>query len=215
MNSNGQYGFISLAKKSIAVITASFSALAHGEVKAIIAPPNPDDGNKDVTYEMFQKKNLKPKLVLKINSNNPDRFVFAQHGSHSSHSSHSSHASHYSSSSDNTSTAPSETPSSDTPSSYPPPTPTPTPSKSPAPKSSNTSESLEVHGLGSRTLYQGREGSDVKELQQLLKAKGYDVLESGFFGDKTREAVKKFQKDNELNPNGKVDSKTLSALRNK
>ena len=212
MNNNEQFGFVSLAKKSLAVITASLSALAHGEAKAVLAPPNLDDGNKDVTYEMFQKRNLKPKLVLKIISNNPDRFAFAQHGSHSSHSSHASHASHYSSSSSNTSSTPSDTAAAETPSSYTP-TPPPPSNQSRIPNSTETSEPMKAYSLGSRTLFEGCEGTDVKELQKLLKTLGYDVPETGYFGDKTDAAVKSFQKSKELNPNGKVDSQTLAALR--
>lgn len=72
-----------------------------------------------------------------------------------------------------------------------------------------------MHVLGSRVLYKGCRGSDVKELQRLLFALNYRLLITGYFGDQTETAVIKFQKDNELEPNGKVDAETLRAIQDK
>ncbi|MCG1013159.1 peptidoglycan-binding protein [Tepidanaerobacter sp. GT38] len=53
--------------------------------------------------------------------------------------------------------------------------------------------------FGSRILYRGLQGEDVKELQSRLESLGYDVGPiDGIFGPLTENAVKKFQKDNGL-----------------
>ncbi len=53
---------------------------------------------------------------------------------------------------------------------------------------------------------------DVKELQTLLKGKGFDVDPSGLFDKNTEEAVQKFQRDNNLDDDGIVGSNTWSVL---
>jgi len=53
----------------------------------------------------------------------------------------------------------------------------------------------------------------VKEVQKLLVAKGYDVPVDGKFGEKTRRALRKFQKKNGLDDDGVADAKTMELLR--
>lgn len=53
----------------------------------------------------------------------------------------------------------------------------------------------------------------IKEYQELLKKKGYDVgVVDGIMGKKTREAIKAFQKDNKLVVDGIIGKKTLELL---
>ena len=81
---------------------------------------------------------------------------------------------------------------------------------------SSEEETLEVRPLlGSRTLKNGSEGDDVKELQSGLIRLGYDLGKwgaDGDFGDCTEEAVEKFQKDHDLKVTGKFDSTTFKVF---
>lgn len=53
----------------------------------------------------------------------------------------------------------------------------------------------------------------VKEVQTILKHAGFEPGSiDGMMGEGTRKAIKEFQKIQGLNPAGKVDSKTQSAL---
>ena len=66
-----------------------------------------------------------------------------------------------------------------------------------------------------KTLRKGDKNGEVKDLQKLLIAHGYDLGKygaDGSFGDKTEAAVKKFQKDNQLVIDGVVGKKTWSKL---
>ena len=67
--------------------------------------------------------------------------------------------------------------------------------------------------FGSRILYRGLRGEDVKELQSKLESLGYDVGPiDGIFGPLTENAVKQFQKDNGLVIDGIVGQETYAAL---
>ncbi|NLZ52038.1 MAG: peptidoglycan-binding protein [Thermoanaerobacteraceae bacterium] len=67
--------------------------------------------------------------------------------------------------------------------------------------------------FGSRILYQGLQGEDVRELQSKLESLGYDVGPiDGIFGPLTEKAVRKFQKDNGLVVDGIVGQETFAAL---
>jgi peptidoglycan hydrolase-like protein with peptidoglycan-binding domain len=67
--------------------------------------------------------------------------------------------------------------------------------------------------FGSRILYQGLQGEDVKELQSKLESLGYDVGPiDGIFGPLTERAVRKFQKDNKLAVDGIVGQETFATL---
>ena len=72
-----------------------------------------------------------------------------------------------------------------------------------------------VFHLGIRLLKNGAEGDDVKELQNILIELGYDCGKwgvDGDFGDQTEMAVKKFQLNNRLDPDGEVGPLTVAAL---
>lgn len=68
--------------------------------------------------------------------------------------------------------------------------------------------------LGDRTLHPGMNHPDVKELQDLLKQKGFFTFHTstGFYGDITKAAVEQFQRANSLPRTGVVDQQTLQRL---
>lgn len=63
-------------------------------------------------------------------------------------------------------------------------------------------------------LHKGSKGSEVISVQKTLKDLGYYTYSrtTGYYGDITIKAVKRFQKDNGLYADGKVGNKTLSLL---
>jgi peptidoglycan hydrolase-like protein with peptidoglycan-binding domain len=66
---------------------------------------------------------------------------------------------------------------------------------------------------GTRVLRFGHTGSDVRELQGLLLIHGYALVRDGVFGDRTRTAVRTFQKRHRLRATGMVDLITWNFLR--
>lgn len=67
-----------------------------------------------------------------------------------------------------------------------------------------------------QTLRRGSRGSEVQQLQSLLKQRGYDPAPiDGIFGVKTEQAVIRFQRDNGLVQDGIVGPKTWQALQSK
>lgn len=63
------------------------------------------------------------------------------------------------------------------------------------------------------TIYrQGDRGAVVKQIQKALKQVGYGVADDGIWGPITTEAVKRFQKDKGLKPDGLVGPATLAML---
>ena len=52
----------------------------------------------------------------------------------------------------------------------------------------------------------------VREIQTSLKTSGYDLKVDGFMGQETASAIKKFQTDNELEPTGRLNEQTRTAL---
>lgn len=58
-------------------------------------------------------------------------------------------------------------------------------------------------------------GSDVKEFQTLVTDRGFSVTVDGMYGEKCKEACKKFQKQCGLSADGMCGEKTWSALRNR
>lgn len=75
--------------------------------------------------------------------------------------------------------------------------------------------SEKAYVLGERTLRNGMEGEDVKELQTLLIQMDYDLGKwgaDGDFGDITEMAVKALQWANDLEVDGIVGEKTVAAL---
>lgn len=65
-------------------------------------------------------------------------------------------------------------------------------------------------GKSREYLTYGDEGVAVKNLQKFLVWAGYSVPVSGLYGDKTKEAVKKFQKDNGLKSTGSFGKAALT-----
>ena len=73
-----------------------------------------------------------------------------------------------------------------------------------------------VFAFESTTLYNGSKGEDVRELQQALIDLGYlNGSADGIFGNKTENAVRKFQKSNKLTVDGLAGSATRAAILNK
>lgn len=72
-----------------------------------------------------------------------------------------------------------------------------------------------VYALGERTLRNGDEGEDVKELQRLLIGLDYDLGKwgaDGDFGDMTEMSVRAFQWANDLEVDGIVGKNTVAVL---
>ncbi len=169
--------------------------------------------NENDVKEISHKKiiDLTPKLLIKLNNDNT--YLTMQHRSHRSHRSHSSHSSHYSSSTyrgSTTTTTTNETNYS-----------TPTNSqRNKVNTYTNSQESVTEYKLGDRLLKKGMNGSDVKELIDLLVNKGFFLkIESDTTGYKeftleVEKSVENFQKANSLTPDGVVGSKTVMYLKN-
>ena len=201
----------SLISKSLSLIAASVAMISNNQVQAKTLAETPiDAGNHNISA----KRILKPNLVLKLNMRAPAESLMSMHTSHASHSSHASHAS----------SSPGYTPS-DIPATpvytpatpvYTPPAPAPAPRPaSTAGRSSAYTDNLTVPAQTvPRVLYKGLKGDDVKQMQLLLKARGYNTPVSGYFGEQTESAVKKFQKNTDLPIDGKVGSLTLSLMNN-
>ena len=52
------------------------------------------------------------------------------------------------------------------------------------------------------------EGEDVRQVQQSLKKLGYKIKVDGIYGEESHKAVIKFQKSNNLDESGVIDSAT-------
>lgn len=61
-------------------------------------------------------------------------------------------------------------------------------------------------------LRNGSSGEKVTQLQEMLKARGADIETDGKFGPKTKAALRKFQKENDLGADGVFGPATLAAL---
>ncbi len=62
------------------------------------------------------------------------------------------------------------------------------------------------------TLLEGTRGTDVDNFQRQLKALGYLSKTTGYYGTETIEAVKAFQKENDLHVDGKAGQKTFDMI---
>lgn len=72
-----------------------------------------------------------------------------------------------------------------------------------------------TYKLGERLLKSGKKGEDVKELQTNLMALGYELPKygaDGEYGSETVDAVKAFQEEHELTPDGEYGSLTHKAM---
>lgn len=63
------------------------------------------------------------------------------------------------------------------------------------------------------TLRKGSSGTEVREAQRLLNLAGAGLTVDGKFGQKTVNAVKDFQRKNNLNADGVIGSSTWAKLR--
>ena len=223
MSKKEKSGFIRLAKKTFSVITASLTGLAIGRAEALPSKrPDIQELTKGFGQEKVQKKNLRRKLVLKLNIKKPEESILSMHASHSSHSSHASHVSYtpppghssHSSHSSHYSSSPSYTPSA----------PTYQPSNNPDLRSSeynnrpnvadtsNYSAYLPHYVLGSRVLRQGCIGTDVRQLQLLLIKMGFVINADGVYGESTKEIVMRYQVFQSLVADGVVGKNTLKSI---
>lgn len=180
-----------LAKRIFLGATAAIAASTVGMPKNLEAKDlKLDDSNSETALKSL-KESKTPKLVLmKPTDGTLTSFIF-----HRSHRSHSSHRSHYSSY-----TQPSK------------------PKKVETPKQEDNNPGTKKvvnFKLGERNLKKGMEGLDVAELQDSLISKGYELKITAAFDDETEKAVKKFQKDTQIEVNGIVDFVTLYYLKNK
>lgn len=66
--------------------------------------------------------------------------------------------------------------------------------------------------MAPQTLSRGMNGSDVKRLQKDLSARGYQLNVNGNFDETTENAVKAFQKDNNITVDGVVGAETGQKL---
>lgn len=78
-----------------------------------------------------------------------------------------------------------------------------------------TTKEVETVNIELQVLKKGAKNNQVKTLQRILYSMGYDLGSKpvdGSFGPKTDEAVRKFQKDNNLGVDGSVGPKTWNKL---
>jgi hypothetical protein len=182
----------SLVKKILLGATAALTATPVQSLANTSGKINHSTLTTEISVSKFNKFSKTPKLVL----NKAINALYAGIG-HGSHASHSSHASHYSSSTPTTTTD-EKTNSQD---------------NSKTPTSSDPQKIS--YELGSRILKWGMTGTDVAALQDSLISKGYDIEITGILNIATEEALKEFQKKNNIEPSGILDVKTLYYLKKK
>ena len=79
--------------------------------------------------------------------------------------------------------------------------------------SGRSGESSARGSAGSGQAASGQSRAQITQVQQALKAKGYDPgTTDGVMGTQTQEALRKFQKENGLKVTGTVDAQTAKAL---
>lgn len=76
----------------------------------------------------------------------------------------------------------------------------------------NTIKTLKSSSAQANALKIGMEGDDVERVQTLLKKLNYTSAVTGYFGSITEEAVKAFQKRNDLSADGVVGKRTMEVL---
>lgn len=89
-----------------------------------------------------------------------------------------------------------------------------TPTSSPAarPPLPNTAPSLAQAARGEGLIRRGQSGESVRELQELLRARGHDVTADGRFGPETERAVRAFQAASGAKVDGLVGPETMGKL---
>ena len=68
------------------------------------------------------------------------------------------------------------------------------------------------HQPAPRGMHQGAHGEQVKQVQHALNALGAGIATDGHFGHSTTEALKHFQKQHHLTPDGELDHKTAKVM---
>ncbi len=87
---------------------------------------------------------------------------------------------------------------------------TPEPNATPAPKQA-PKQAPKRSGIGKKYLYQN--APEVPMIQQFLQQQGlYKGKLDGLFGDQTAAALMQWQKNNNLNPTGRLDQNTMSKI---
>ena len=89
------------------------------------------------------------------------------------------------------------------------------PNESASTVTNTTTKETSTVNIELKVLKKGAKNNQVKTLQRVLYAMGYDLGEKpidGSFGPKTDAAVRKFQKDNKLEADGSVGAKTWAKL---
>lgn len=81
-----------------------------------------------------------------------------------------------------------------------------------APVAAPAVKPLPLRALGSRVMRPGARGTDVKELQAILRRRGYGISVDGGYGPQTARAVRRFQKKSGLTVSGNADWATLRKL---
>lgn len=201
------------------IFLSSLAGIVSSNIKAAnetIIESSFNEGENAIVTSFKGVVDLTPKLILKKNRSN-ELFTMA----HRSHRSHSSHRSHYSSSSGG-SYQPTTNSSSSRGSYQPSSTSGLYKSSNNSNVSSNVVNISRVLKLGSRTLKKGMSGTDVTELVNILLTKKYLKLDSGgtqvtgiyLYDEIIEGAVKDFQADHGITPDGVCGSTCIYYLKN-
>lgn len=186
----------SLVKK---IILTSTAVLAGAGLSNSSAESNTNINLKkenELTKSKLERESTTPKLILQKAFKTSFTSLF-----HRSHRSHSSHRSHYSSY-----TQPKEDKKQKDE------------NKEIRKLQGSDSKKVEnkmIYELGSRVLKRNDVGTDVAELQDYLLQKGYKIKIDSEFGEATENAVKDFQKKNNIDVTGTVDVTTLYYIKKK
>jgi murein L,D-transpeptidase YcbB/YkuD len=180
------------------IFLASIGSMATSNISQELIAKNShkminSEDNLNLIEDSYSSKELTKKLLLKVSDDGT--FTSQSHQSHRSHSSHRSHYSHYSSYSQK---------------------------ESSNVNAASASTSINSSTLGNRTLKLNDSGQDVFELILLLferkmVGKDYEAIkiENAIFDENIEFAIKQFQKENNIEEDGIVNSTTLYYLMNK
>jgi peptidoglycan hydrolase-like protein with peptidoglycan-binding domain len=70
----------------------------------------------------------------------------------------------------------------------------------------------EVKAYHKKTAHKAMKSEKIMEVQKALNGAGFTLKEDGMMGKATHQALKKYQKDNNLKVTGKADKETLEKL---
>lgn len=88
---NKKNGLNGLAKKILTVASSALGLIGNTKGDSIEHSSYSNINSNDLIFENYKSKKANPKLVLKLNINNPSNSLMVSHRSHSSHRSHYSH----------------------------------------------------------------------------------------------------------------------------